>query len=304
MKAKLGGTKKVKKLKYQGYKALLKKSLKKIVESGKNEKMQFAIVKGDDLPWKDGSGEDKPLLYIGDIKDWKKDVKSLKLDMKGFAYGECQVSRKGDKVEIKLAPQKGKLAAQANLKPLKKLFATKFKPKVLLETVAKLEEQTAAASAASAASETTATTGEEESTDFNFKGVAKELIDKFKNIQKEFDRDTADEINDNIKEWIGNYKQADANVKKSVKDAGKTIQKVAAHVKKVLKVDNVIEKTLDPLYKDIDKYNNMVDHSVDEAKNLKDNITKVFDDLEKKAASIKDKGLVDVLKNYRKEIKD
>ena len=135
MKAKLGKLAYLKKFKYAGYKALLKKSVLSILET-ETQTCKYLLLPGEQLDWQCGGGvPEKPFLYLDlNYEGIKKDVKAEKLDLKAYSYGTCQLRREGADVVIALSPEKGKLTQPALLKPISKTLK-KFKPKVFLEVV-------------------------------------------------------------------------------------------------------------------------------------------------------------------------
>jgi hypothetical protein len=142
MKAKLGSLKKIKAVKYDGFKGLLKKSIIATLQDPKaNGISSFVLLSGEtkNLKWKCGDEVTKPLLYLDSInKPLVAEIKAdSTIDLNKYAYGKCKVTRVGNDVTLYLCPEKGKLTQAALLKPLKKAFKT-FKPKVFLEVVADL----------------------------------------------------------------------------------------------------------------------------------------------------------------------
>jgi hypothetical protein len=103
---------------------------------------------------------------------------------------------------------------------------------------------------------------------------------------------------------MSSYKGSEDAVKAAHKGTGAKVQKVAAYLKKAIQVDNSIDKIIDPLFKNIDQFNNLVDHSTEKGQQLKEAIEKGFNDASKMAASIKDTELIEVLKDYIKVLND
>jgi hypothetical protein len=136
------------------------------------------------------------------------------------------------------------------------------------------------------------------------KSLSERIFKAFAPIQKQFDREVADKIVADLKAWMSSYKDSEDTVKATHKDAGAKVQKVAAYLKKAIQVDNSIDKIIDPLFKNIDQFNNLVDHSTEKGQQLKEAIEKSFKDASKMAASIKDMELIEVLKDYIKVLND
>lgn len=308
MKTKLGGTEKVKGLKYEGYKTLLKKTLKELVASDQDEGPNFVMIDGNKLPWADGNAAEKPLLYLGDIKGWKADIKKLGLDLKEFAFGQTKIVLDEGKVQVNLVTAKGKFTAPANLKPVKKLFATKFKPKILLEVVSSLDSIEETSEQTPSSPENTTETPEkitDESTDntVDLKELGKTIVSDFKPLQSQYEKETAEETFSRVHRWIALYKSADNALKASVKDLGTTIQKVGTYLKKVIQIDQQIEKEIPPLYKKIDQHNELVERGNDQAQELSVSLDETFARLTNMASEIKDQEFLSVLKDFRSEIK-
>lgn len=140
MKAKLGKLDAVKGLKYNGYQALLKKTVKEVLgDASTNGVCDYVLVAGQHLAWGGGNSEEgQPLLYLGKKNTWEKDLKASKtMDLKAYSYGTCKVVQVGTDIQISLCPEKGKLTQDNLLKPIKKIFKT-FKPKTFFEVVGDL----------------------------------------------------------------------------------------------------------------------------------------------------------------------
>ncbi len=137
------------KMDYKAYRRLLKNRLKELVE--KKDKLDpkdfgFVLIEGEHLEWEEAVAEDKeeqPLLYLGPIERWEKELRSSGLDLKEYAHGLSKVVPVGKVFHVYLEPERGKLTDVTRLKPLDKIFR-KFTPKVFLKVVADLDQIEAA----------------------------------------------------------------------------------------------------------------------------------------------------------------
>lgn len=138
MKMKLGAIDKLEKLSYENYELLLKKELPSFVDQ--IDPIEYMLISGSVLPWKDGSTSDEtPMLYLGDTDKWIKWIRAQKnVDLDDYSYGVCRVTLANDKAQVALLPEKGKLTTPTNLKAIQRVFKT-MKPKVFFEVVEELE---------------------------------------------------------------------------------------------------------------------------------------------------------------------
>lgn len=133
------------KMDYKQYRRLLKNELKeRVVNKDKltEKDMGFVLIEGEHLEWEEAVAENKeeqPLLYLGPIDRWEKELRGSDLDLKNYAYGRSKVVPVGKTFHIYLEPEKGKLTDITRLKPVDKVFR-KFTPKVFLQVVADLSE--------------------------------------------------------------------------------------------------------------------------------------------------------------------
>ena len=134
MKTKLGTPDKVKNLSYSNYGALLKKALPPLHNAPEPE--SYVMISGAKLPWKGApNNPEQPLFYVGDIKQWVKWLKTQKtITLDDYSFGLCKLTLEGDKAQVRLLSEKGKLAKPTALKEVQKVFKT-MKPKVFFEAV-------------------------------------------------------------------------------------------------------------------------------------------------------------------------
>jgi hypothetical protein len=313
MKSKLGGLDKVKKLKYEGYKGLLKKSLISIIKTGQENLYEFVLIHGSKLPWMGGVDDSQPMLYIGNIKEWKAEIKKMEMDMKDYAFGTCKVSKNDNNAKIEICTDKGKLTDGAKLKPVEKIFFTKFKPKIELVPVDKLEGNVSEEAPEPVDEEEDDDTDENNAsvetedsvteTAIDFQSTAKEIITEFKSVQAEYDREKAIKVFKNINSWLNAYKVAEEPKKLTFKDISENIQKIAVYLKNAIQIDQAIDKEIEPLYKIIDKHNDLVERGNPEAAKLKTNILSSFDKISKMATDIKDSSLAEVIADFKSQLK-
>lgn len=127
-------------IEYDRYEKLLKDSLKEIAKTG--AAIEFALVDGVVLPWKDATVEEKemqPFLYLGDLTRWKTELRAADLELEEYSYGVCKVVQVGKNMHVYMVPEKGKATETRHLKLLQKGFK-KHRPKVFLEVVADLDK--------------------------------------------------------------------------------------------------------------------------------------------------------------------
>ncbi len=88
MKIKYGSLKNLTAKKYDTYKTNVRD---KISQLPLMEIKPFFLVTGEKLKWSGKSDKTFSLLYVGDIKLWKKDLTKQKWAKKSYAYGYCQL---------------------------------------------------------------------------------------------------------------------------------------------------------------------------------------------------------------------
>ena len=287
---------------------LLKKPLMALL-SGKVEKLPFCY---EAEYFDDGSG----FMSIGVAKEVDKMFKTKrskgqgtegKINKKKVAYGVCKLAEDGSVEFCVIGGMMKPMEAKKCIKSipiLKKKIGDKYiisKGEISVddnesEEASNEEDPNQKASAESGASK-------DDASDI-LKTLGKDIFTTFPSIQKQFDREKADQISESLKEWIKTYKDCENEVKKSFKDMGGKMQKVAGYLKKAIQVDVAIDKIVEPLFKDIDSYNDMVDHSTEQGKKLKATIEAEFNKAVKFATSIKDTELIQVLNDYMSELKD
>ncbi len=285
---------------------LLKKPLKALLDPAVNEKFAFCYEVDYFSP---GEG----FMSIGKSIEIQKMYKTKrskgqghegKVDKKKVAFGECWLNDAG---VVAFNPLGGKIKQMQLKSVIKSIKLLKMKIGVNFEIVqgAPVAGTPAETVAEMPADNNTADNQSESGAAADtLKSLGESIFKAFVPIQKQFDREVADKVVADLKAWMASYKGSEDAVKAAHKGTGAKVQKVAAYLKKAIQVDNSIDKIIDPLFKNIDQFNNLVDHSTEKGQQLKEAIEKGFNDASKMAASIKDTELIEVLKDYIKVLND
>lgn len=137
----------------------------------------------------------------------------------------------------------------------------------------------------------------------DLQALAKEIISQFKAIQTGFNGASAIVVFKKISSWINAYKLADEQQKQTFKEAAESLQKIAVYLKNAIQIDQAIDKEIEPLYKEIDKHNELVERGNPAAAAIKDKILASFDKISKMATEIKDSGLAAILAEFKSQLK-
>lgn len=233
---KLGTVDKLKSLSYGNYSTLLKKELPALASAV--EPTEYLLLSGTQLPWKEGANSpEQPLFYVGDTKQWIKWLKTQKkITLNDYSYGVCKVQMNGEKADVQLLPEKGKLAKPATLKPIQKVFKG-MKPKVFFELVESLE---------GTASGGTAPRTTEAPLSLNGKyhqELSKEQYFLESSLE---DLQTPKEIDQHIRDFSAKVKQWESDLAKAKEKPSKELQEIKGYLAKTIKD----WKQLRPLYSD------------------------------------------------------
>ncbi len=285
---------------------LLKKPLKALLDPAVKEKFTFCYEV-------DYFGQGEGFMSIGKTVEIQKMYKAKrskglghegKIDKKKVAYGECWLNDAG---VVAFNPLGGKIKQMQLKSVIKSIKLLKMKIGVNFEVVkgAPLPEAPAETVAEIPADNDTADSlADGGDAAEGLKSLSERIFKAFAPLQKQFDREVADKVVADLKSWMSTYKGSEDAVKAAHKDIGAKVQKVGGYLKKAIQVDNTIDKVIDPLFRSIDQFNNLADHSNEKGQQLKEAIEKGFNDASKMAANIKDLELVEVLKDYVKVLKD
>lgn len=285
---------------------LLKKPLKALLDPAVHEKFAFCYEV-------DYFGPGEGFMSIGKSIEIQKMYKTKrskgqghegKIDKKKVAFGECWLNDAG---VVAFNPMGGKIKQMQLKSVIKSIKLLKMKIGVNFELVqgAAITEVPAETVAEMPADNNTADNQSESSDAADaLKNLSNRIFKAFAPIQKQFDREVADKVVADLKVWMSTYKGSEDAIKVAQKDVGTKVQKVAGYLKKAIQVDNAIDKIIDPLFKNIDQFNNLVDHSTEKGQQLKAAIEKGFNEASTMAANIKDLELIEVLKDYIKVLND
>ena len=234
MKMKLGTVDKVKGLSYGNYGALLKKELPAL--STAVEPVGYLLLAGANLPWKGGANNPaQPLFYVGDTIQWGKWLKTQKkIGLNDYSYGLCKVSLQGEKADVKLLPEKGKLAKPTAIKPIQKVFKG-MKPKIFFEMVEALE----GAGGAPDSTKTKALTLNQK----HYQELSKERYFLESSLE---DLQLPKLIDQRLRDFSNKVKQWEAELAKAKEKPTKELQEIQGYLAKAIKD----WKPLRPLYSD------------------------------------------------------
>lgn len=310
-----------KKLHYKDYRKILKPALKKMISEHNSTETATRFIVKTDFEFADMKGKRMGLVIPGNhTSTWLKMAKEqVKEDKKHTCIGDCYVrSNANGSFTLVLNPEKGAAKKNLMIKQLEK-FALKGTPFTIEVTSGgELEEDSEADAIVEDIAlpaddsedeedddleEETASVTANTVSDAELKTMTKEIVSKFKLLQNDYARDAAIEILGTIKDWASALSVASESLKIDLKEAAATIQKIEQYLRKLIQIDNAIDKELSPIYSLIDNHNTLVERGDIAATPLKEKILQSFEKIAKYAAEIKDSSLVSVLDDFKRKLK-
>ncbi len=305
------------KIEYKKYKKILKPALKTMVSGYTSEENATRFFIKTNYEFSDLPGKKMAIIIPGNhTSAWIKMIKEdLKQDKKNTCLGDCFVKKNNEgEFTLVLLPEKGSAKKNLMKKQIEK-FAFKGLPfnleigaggeleedkaeDVILEEIALPDDSIEEVDEDDEDDET----NDSLSPDV-LKNSAKEIISEFKEIQKQYNSELAILLYKDIKIWTKSFEILKDSTDDELIKFNNSIQKIETHLSMLLKIDKAIDKELEPLYDKIDKHNDMVDRGDNKAEKIKEEILKVFDKIHKYSSEIKDSSLVEIINDFKKELK-
>lgn len=303
-----------KKLDYKTFRKFLKPVLRFMVESCDSQENAIPFFIKTNFEFSDFKGKKMAVLVPGNQNaNWVKLLKEeLKTDKKNICLGECFIKNsENGSYQFIVCPEKGSAKKNLMIKQVEKFVFKGLPFSLEIESGGELEEDDAkdivledVVVADTEEEVLEAETELQEQIDpRQLKLMAKEIISSFKEIQSQFERKLAGSVFVKVSQWSKSYEVSDTSIQTELKDIFDTIQKMSVYLKKIIQIDQAIDKEIQPLYKEIDKHNEMVERGNPEAVKIQSKLMASFDKLTKWAADIKDAGLVDVISEFKSQLK-